>query len=115
MKSSFESDLMKMPEYLRATYQHIDYVLFGGLRPKRSVRLDMMTACLKEFDWIVKLIANSPFCINNLVQSTRDTRKKRMCKLDCERCIRTYVAYKLDKAANAEARKNGEEERKNKV
>ena len=96
MKSDFKKDKEALPAELRDAYDDTLQHVFGGVIPKRSVRLDMMTACVEAFDYMVKLIARSKFCILSFEQTPQAESYKASCSLNCERCIRSYVYSALD-------------------
>lgn len=96
MKSDFKKDGAALPDKLRDTYNDTLQHLFKGTVPKRSVRLDVVQACVEAFDCLVKLIARSEFCIYELEQPARFENHKVVCSRDCERCVRSYVYKALD-------------------
>lgn len=96
MKSDFKKDREALPAELRDAYDETLQHVFGGAIPKRSVRLDVVQACVEAFDYMVKLVARSEFCVYELEQPARFENHKVVCSRNCERCVRSYVYKALD-------------------
>ena len=90
MPSDYRHDKAALPEQLHGTYDDVTSWLYGGSIPRRSIRLDMLEACVESFDFIVKLIANSRFCIKDITERNEKMNRKSYCRRNCERCIRSY-------------------------
>ncbi len=84
-----------LPAHLRNTYDDVLSVLYGGAKPKRSVRADVCAMCVESFDCAVNLIAASPYCIADLMQIPHDDTCKREHRRDCAVCIRSHIYRKL--------------------
>ena len=91
--STIERTRAALPAHLRGTFDDVALALYGGQRPRTSVRLDICTACVESFDWLVNVIAASPLCIADILQIPHDGSCKRDHRRDCAVCIRSY-AYK---------------------
>ena len=96
---SYKGTRAALPFRLLPAYDQIADLLYGGERPNRRIRLDMCTACVESFDWMVRLIANSPFCVADLLPNGNE-RKALYGKCGqeksgyCQVCIRSY-AYRM--------------------
>lgn len=84
-----------IPASLLDTYDATAEAFDIGRQPRRNIRLDMVTACVESFDWLVKAVANSPYCIADIVQIPHDGDCKRRCVRNCERCVRSHVYASL--------------------
>lgn len=92
-----------MPKKLLDTYDDLDRLVKND-RPSQSARQEMLVCCIEGFDWLVNLIANSFFCIADLMpqddpMKARYARCKRASARNCATCIRTYV-YREIQCAN---------------
>ena len=84
-----DSTRRAVPAHLLDAYDDVSDMLYGGQRPRRTVRLDVVTACVESFDWLVKTVAASPYCISDILQTPNDGACKRRNLKNCERCIRS--------------------------
>ena len=92
-----------MPTNLLDTYDDVADMLYGGQRPRRNIRLDMVTACVESFDWLVKAIANSPYCIAEILRIPDTGDCKHRCERNCERCIRSRAYTALSQKKKEES------------
>jgi len=91
--NNIERTRAAMPAHLRGTFDDVVLALYGGQRPRTSVRADVCTACVESFDWLVNAIAASPVCIADIMQIPHDGTCKRDRRRNCAACIRSF-AYK---------------------
>ena len=107
MASDFKKDRVALSSEVRDTYDDMLQHLFDGTVPKRSVRLDVVQACVEVTDFLVKLLAHSRFCLFAPTDAEQNTDYKAHCKRNCERCIRSHVYKALDhKKAALTAKEN---------
>ena len=90
-----------MPAKLLDTYDDLDRLLYNS-RPIRSARQEMIVCCVETFDWLVRLIANSYFCIADFMREDdplkpRYARCRRASARNCAVCIRTYAYREIQR------------------
>ena len=89
-----------MPSELLPAFDHVVELIYDGFRPNKNVRLDMCVMCVEAFQWIVALIANSPYCIADFMNEN-DARKGLYERCDdkrpemCAVCIRSHAYREL--------------------
>ena len=84
-----------IPAHLLDTYDATAEAMLNESAPTRRIRLDMVTACVESFDWLVKAVASSPYCIADVLQIPNDGDCKRRHARNCERCVRYHVDASL--------------------
>ena len=100
MASDFKKDRAALSSEVRDTYDDMLQHLFDGTVPKRSVRLDVVQACVEVTDFLVKLLAHSRFCLFAPTDAEQNTDYKAHCK-------RNHVYKALDhKKAALTAKEN---------
>ena len=101
-KDSYDGTRGELPPDLLGAYDQIAALLYhGDVRNDRRIRMDMCTACVESFDWMVRLIADSAFCVADLMPKGEARRmiysrcgREKGEGDDCKTCIRS-VAYTM--------------------